>query len=379
MKILQVVPTYLPATRYGGPIYSVHGLSKALVQRGHEVHVFTTPVDGDRDSAVPTNQPVDLEGVVVRYFPSTTLRRIYHSPALRRTLAQEVAAFDVVHVHSVFLEPTLLAARAASRRRVPYLVSPRGMLVKSLIHRKSRWLKTLWIALFERRTLRQAAAIHYTTAAERDDARALGFHGKREVVIPNGVDLPDTGTGDRAREPFLLFLGRLNWKKRPEYVVDALAELPEPWRAIFAGVDDEQHSRVIAETSNRRGVAHRITFEGEVHGDRKETLLRTAALLVLPSISENFGNVVLEAAVFGTPAVLSEGVGVAPTFAAAEAAFIVSEELPIGGQIAMAALSPLRESIGERARALAARDFSWTAVAERMETVYREIIAERNP
>src|SRR5687767_6027187 len=47
MNILQVVPTYLPARRYGGPIESVHGLCKALVARGHDVTVFTTNVDGD--------------------------------------------------------------------------------------------------------------------------------------------------------------------------------------------------------------------------------------------------------------------------------------------------------------------------------------------
>ena len=69
LKLLHVVPTYLPATRYGGPIYSVHGLCKALAVRGHEVHVFTTNVDGPGDSAVPLGRPVDLDGVKVWYFP----------------------------------------------------------------------------------------------------------------------------------------------------------------------------------------------------------------------------------------------------------------------------------------------------------------------
>ena len=53
MRILHVVPTYLPARRYGGPIVAVHGLCKALAARGHDVAVITTNVDGDATLDVP--------------------------------------------------------------------------------------------------------------------------------------------------------------------------------------------------------------------------------------------------------------------------------------------------------------------------------------
>jgi hypothetical protein len=58
MWLLHVVPTYFPAVRYGGPIHSVHGLCAALAARGHDVHVFTTNVDGPGDSDVPLGQPI---------------------------------------------------------------------------------------------------------------------------------------------------------------------------------------------------------------------------------------------------------------------------------------------------------------------------------
>ena len=53
MKILHVVPTYYPAVRYGGPIRSVHGLASALAAQGHDVHVYTTNVDGKGVLPVP--------------------------------------------------------------------------------------------------------------------------------------------------------------------------------------------------------------------------------------------------------------------------------------------------------------------------------------
>ena len=63
MRILHVAASYLPATRYGGTIVSVHGLCKALAARGHDVHVFTTSVNGDGDSEVVHGEPVMIDGV----------------------------------------------------------------------------------------------------------------------------------------------------------------------------------------------------------------------------------------------------------------------------------------------------------------------------
>ena len=53
LRLLHVVPTYLPAVRYGGPIQSVHALCRALAAQGHVTDVFTTNVDGPGDSDVP--------------------------------------------------------------------------------------------------------------------------------------------------------------------------------------------------------------------------------------------------------------------------------------------------------------------------------------
>ena len=190
MKILHVVPTYYPAVRYGGPIRSVHGLASALAAQGHDVHVYTTNADGKGVLPVPLDRPVRLDGVNVWYFATSIGRRIYRSPEMRQALALNIANFDIVHLHSVFLWPTSAAAQAARRARVPYVLSPRGMLVGDLIRRKSSLAKRAWITLFERRNIEQAAAIHLTSEIEASELRALGFRCKRLAVVPNGIELP---------------------------------------------------------------------------------------------------------------------------------------------------------------------------------------------
>src|SRR5271169_4056294 len=69
LRLLHVVPTYYPAVRYGGPIRSVHALCASLVRRGHQVCVYTTNVDGGANSDVALGEPVDMDGVVIHYFP----------------------------------------------------------------------------------------------------------------------------------------------------------------------------------------------------------------------------------------------------------------------------------------------------------------------
>lgn len=121
MKILHVVPTYLPATRYGGPIHSIHGLCSALVRGGHDVHVATTNVDGPGESDVPLHEPVLLDGVCVRYSSSGFGRRLYYSRAMGRFLRSTASAYAVLHLHSVFLWPTLAAAGVGAPLRFVFV------------------------------------------------------------------------------------------------------------------------------------------------------------------------------------------------------------------------------------------------------------------
>ena len=188
MRILQVIPTYLPATRHGGPVRAVHGLSKALVERGHAVDVATTQLEGSGVLDVPTDRPVELDGVSVHYFPVHRPRRVGRSPAMARWFSVEIGRFDLVHLHSIFLWPTSSAARAAERARRPWLISPRGMLVRDLFRRRGGLRKRLWLAVVERRTLEGAKRLIATSELERSAAAEFGLRLPPIEILPNGVD-----------------------------------------------------------------------------------------------------------------------------------------------------------------------------------------------
>ena len=381
MRLLHVVPTYLPAWRHGGPILAVHGLCKALAARGHELSVFTTDVNGDERLDVPATEPVEIDGVEVRYFPVRTPRRLYFAPGLGKAARSAITGFDVVHLHSVFLWPTTVVARAAERAGVPYILSPRGMLVPEMIRSRGRWRKRLWLHLAERRTIERAAALHTTSPLEATEAARLGIRLPPTTVVPNGID-PETWTGNGSipspavqslleGDPFLLSLGRLSWKKGLDRLIPAMARVPGATLAV-AGNDEENLRPALERLARQSGVVDRVAFLGPVHGVDKAALLHRARALVLPSRSENFGNVVLESWAAGRPVVVTPEVGLAETVREIGAGIVAGEDL--GDALHQILADPDRcDEMGRRgAEAVCAR-FTWPAVAEQMERIYERI------
>lgn len=381
MKVLHVVASYLPARRYGGTIVSVHGLCKALAARGHQVQVYTTSVDGASNSAVPHGVPVTIDDVTVHYFESRHLRRIYRSPELGQALRDHVHEFDVVHTHAIYLWPLWTAARAARRAGVPYVVSPRGMLEKDLIAQKSTLLKASLIAFIEKQTLEGAAAIHVTSRREAEEAADFGFNLPTVREVPNGVAMESSSDvaispGIAALvngAPFVLFVGRINWKKGLDRLIAALPHAGEV-RLVIAGNDEDDYQPTIEALATAAGVRDRVVFAGTVLGADKAALVTGARALVLPSYSENFGNVVLEAMAAGRPVIVTPEVGVADVVRDSGAGLVVpGSPDSLGGAIASLVADPARgDEMGVRGRDTARR-YSWDSVAAQMERLYQEV------
>jgi glycosyltransferase involved in cell wall biosynthesis len=382
MHILQITPTYIPAYRYGGPIYVVHGLCKSLVKLGHNVHVFTTSVDGNKDSDVPLGQPIDIDGVKVWYFPSKRVRRLYWSPPMKRALEKQMWDFDMLHLHSIFLWPTWAAARIARKFNKPYIISPHGMLVKDLINRKGSIAKKIWITLVERKNIENAAGLHMTTQTEMVEAIKFGFNLPQIILIPFGIDQDELSkvsnniSPDIVRiikqKPFFLFLGRINWKKGLDRLIPALVHAPGI-PLVIAGNDEEDYRPKLESIAASYGVSDRITFTGPVYGDDKAALLQNASVLVLPSYSENFGNVILEAMVVGCPVVVTPEVGLADIVQISAAGLVVNGGPEILGEKLRSIVDNPREreEMGKRGKQVVGSHFSWNTIAMQMESFYK--------
>jgi len=374
LRILHVIPSYLPAVRYGGPVYAVHDLCRHLVQRGHRVDVYTTNVDGPGVHDSATGTAVCLDGVSVYYFPVQFPRRLYYSPQLARALAARIEQYDVLHLHSLFLYPTLAAARCANSRGVPYLLAPRGMLVKELVRRRSPLLKMAWIQLFERRSLEQASAIQATSRLEARELRKFPFDWPNIFIVPNGLEPPTPRPGVQRDPKRVLFLGRVNWKKGLDRLIPAMAGLPGLTLTV-AGNDEDDYTRVLKNLVALHGLEDRIEFCGPVWGDEKWRLYQRAGVFVLPSYSENFANTVLEAMAMACPVIVTAQVGLAEVVAGCGAGLVSNADADsLRGAIATVVSDPEQaRRMGEAGRGVIADRFSWPAIAATVETTYRRL------
>lgn len=366
--------------RYGGPIRSVHALAKGLIDRGHEVHVFTSSMDGPLDLAVLHQTPVNMDGVLVHYFRVPYLRRLCWCPSMRSALKQQVAGFDVMHLHSVFQWPTWSAARIAKSFAVPYLVSPRGMLGQTVIRGKSRWVKSAWIRLIEQKTLRDAAGLHVTAHSEAADIEALGLGLPEIHCVPNGVSWParhsslSAGPLSGFSKPYVLFLSRIDWKKGLDRLIEAWKWVPESM-LVIAGNDEQGYQAKMEQLADEHRVRDRIRFLGPVSDEHKWALYENALMFVLPSYSENFGNVVAEAMAMGCPVVVTPEVGLA-SLVKESGCGVVTDGAPSALAQSIKALledPERRHLMGELGRYTVRRHLSCDSAAAQMEAVYTRI------
>lgn len=160
--------------------------------------------------------------------------------------------------------------------------------------------------------LDELGAVAFGSEHCRREGIELGFrYPDRQEVIP--YPLQDAYLEDfdvEGERSGVLFLGSLNERKNPIALLEAMAAIPgEP--VTFAGEGAEEER--LRERTAELGLAERVSFVGhqdpEVHVERMRDLVRGARALCLPSRSESFGIVMIEALAAGTPVV-----GFGPTF-----------------------------------------------------------------
>ena len=385
MKVLNVIP--IVSSRIGGPALNLVQSAIALRDVGVDSTIFATDLGlalsaRSRERVGPGDLPPGADSVDLRLFPARMPYRLAYAPALGRQLRQEVARYDAVHIHSLFLYPQFTAFRSAQAAAVPYIVAPCGALDPHL-RTRNRLAKRVTDALWQRRMLNGAAVLHYKTADEAMLVEDLAFSAPREV-IPNGIhwdefqDLPPRALFRDAYlggtdEPVILFLGRLSHKKGLDVLLDAFQRLRRtlPATLVIAGPDDEMLAPAIQRRATALGVGERVHLVGMLDRETRRAALSAADAWVLPSRTENFGTAVVEALAAGVPTVISTAVNLAPDLQAAEAALVVPVE---AGPVADALTHVLAdretaERLSRKGRAFA-RCFDWAAVAPQLRALY---------
>src|SRR6185369_11085504 len=132
------------------------------------------------------------------------------------------------------------------------------------------------------------------------------------------------------------------------------------------------------EAAHGAGVAGRVRFVGMLTGDDKADMLARADLFALPSIGEGLSMAMLEALANRTAVMLSPGCNF-PAAADAGAGVVVDANVDeMAAALSRLLASPDRlRAMGEAARSLVARDYSWDAITDRLIETYSEGMARK--
>ena len=147
---------------------------------------------------------------------------------------------------------------------------------------------------------------------------------------------------------------------------------PEGWSLVIAGPDEAGHKAGLVRAVAAAGLERTISFAGQVEGERKDELFRSASLFVLPTHSESFGMAIGEALSYGLP-VLTTLAAPWPELTRDDCGWRVPdnvEGMTAGLRTATTLDATTLAAMGSRGRSLIAGNFQWDAVAAGFQSLY---------
>lgn len=309
MRILVLVPGYLPGFKSGGPIRTVENMINALGD-SHEFSVICADRDlGDSQC---------YEGVVPNGWSRIGRALVLHlAPGIggywRLLKIIRSSDFDVMHINSFFsfkygIYPVLLSKLLDGRSKT-IILGPRGEFSKGALSIKAL-KKRLFIFLSKITGLHSRVVWHASSPHERDDiCNVIGDRAKVRVaqdiaIPPRARPLEIRSTADPLR---IIFISRISPKKNLAGAISILKRVTAPVHfSIYGPIEDEAYWTKCRDELSRLPSNISVTYGGTLHPDAVSAALSEHDLFLFPTYGENFGHVIAEALFSGVPVLVSD-------------------------------------------------------------------------
>lgn len=353
------------ASRSGGGVFEAVVSQARLIEAiGHVPLVFALEDEfSSRDRA-------RFGDAAVQTLPVRGPARFGYAPGLIGAL--QSADLDLLHLHGIWMYPSLAGARWAEATQRPYIISPHGML-DPWITGRGRVKKAVARQAYESRSWAAATCFHALTDTERADIERET--GRAAVVVaPNAVEAQPAPAPQMQGRPYLLSLGRIHPKKNIHGLIEgwrgsAAGRLG--WDLVIAGWGDPQHVRALEQQLAEHDDTS-IHFVGSVFGEQKAELIARSTAIILPSFSEGLPMVILEAWAAGRPVIMSPACNLPEGFVSGAAMETGVAPVAISAAINQALALPPEalQQMSDAARTLVASRFSNTVVADQWRHIY---------
>jgi glycogen synthase len=391
VKVAQVSTRYPPGP--GGVERHVAELAPLLAARGYRVDVYTS----DLYREFPWQRlPSTIPREATTSFGQIHRLRVWSLPGelhypffrgLGAALARDRP--DLVHAHTYGTNQVAVARRHRRRFGTPFLLTAHFHPIWSI---EGGWLRHRIRGFYDRRIagpiMKEAAAVVVQSREEEHLLRLLDLPVPRVVVIPPGyrpLAEPPPGPAPFANQfdlpgPFVLFVGRLASNKGLLLLADAFADLTHEdpsSHLVLVGEDGGMRAAVEARVRSL-GLERRVHLLGHIEDERLiAAAYREARLTVLPSDYEAFGLVLLESLARGTPVVATRVGGIPEVVEDGRSGLLVPPGSVPDLVRALRVLwtdRDLARRLGDYGRTSVVPRFTWEALADRLDALYREVV-----
>ena len=372
MKITLLVALFPPKWLAGTEI-ATYNIAMHLAKRGHQVHVITTQDAGLPKKSLEEGFWIYRLGLSkIRFFGVIVfwLKVIF---AIKKTNS------GIVHAQGIGMGiPAFLAKKLL---RKPYVVWGQGSDV---------YLPWRFKNPISKLVLKNANAV---IALTDDMKREMQKICSRDVsVIPNGIDLSSFGylLRKEARsklqikevEKVILFVGTLRPVKGIRYLIEAMMIIKDKNEntKLFLVGDGEERT-YLENLVKELMLDEYVMFIGEVPNEKVPEYMVAADVFVLPSLSESFGIVNIEAMACGLPVIATKVGGLPEIIRDGENGVLVEPKNPeeiAENIILLLKDDELREGISRNNMKMV-REYTWESVVGRLERVYREHLYTSDP
>ena len=309
MKVIQTISDF--GKHSGGTTTATYDLLSALsnLESAIDVELMSPDVRDKRDTVIGNGENWINISSNDRFSP------LEYTMAFKTALNESDA--DIYHTNGVWLYVNHVTCSVARAKNKPYVITPHGMLYPETIHR-SYWKKWPMWKLWFKKDIMEASCIHVNCLKEMNHIRDLGYSGP-VAVIANPVPVSDDITriyenrsliirDDITKEHSIGYLGRLHPRKHVERIIQALAISSHKDVVLkIMGIGSTDYEEFLNKETERLSISDRVHFLGFVSGrDKYENLAKLSALFVVSDM-ENFGMIVPEALLVGTPVMASLG------------------------------------------------------------------------
>jgi len=319
LKILYLLQFFIPAWRFGGVVQFAYNIAKGMVQRGHDVTVFSTDAFGPGRRIKEKENVID--GIKISYFKNinnylASKLRIIQPRSLKKELNERIEDYDVIHLLDIYSISTYWAYKYSKKYNVPYFITTSGVL--SEYSQKNKGFAKKIFNIILKKVLLNAQGVIVQTESEKEDCEKFGLNNLNLIKI--GINLnefnnlpPRTIFREKYNikddDIIILFLGRINEVKGIKYLIEAISKIKNSKVFLYIVGPKNSYLTSLLKQIQKYKLHNRITIIDGLYDSAKIEAYIGADIYCLPSIYDCAPNSLLEACACGLPIITTTSNG----------------------------------------------------------------------